>query len=558
MLLKKKNTFIAVTHTLKVELVVGHEVFRQLENEPFLTAWDSLYQCCPWATPYQSKEYVGAWYQLYGEQYLPIMAKTQQGGTLTGLLTLAVPKFRVKGKKQFIVAAGNYDADYQTWLTREADGGAFIKAVFLELWKQFPGYDVMLKYLPSQTPLGWIHAEPFWQQRCALQPFRLPLRHLQGEEISGRSKKRVARLKSLAVFERVTDLEVFNSLLQHQIAFLFDFRQGAMFNKNPFRNDRANQKLLLSLFSAGLLHVTVLKVKEEVIACIAATIRKKRAYLGGINCHSPLYSDYSPGYQHFLLLSQQLAQEGFEAFDLTPGFDYYKERLATRHEQVHQLVVTNNRFYYVKRQARRWVHNRIVQAGMRPISVELELRRFGDLFRHHGLITYLGGWLESRWQKFRRKIYLAAVPSLHPGASPSMPRDSLGDLLCYEQEKGKPTRWEFLAASLHCFEQGGHCYTWAEGGRLLLCVWVHGSKSAPAGKGVRSEEGVWLSDLYCHAEGQDRLEAFLKATAAAAAASSSLERVYGWATNAFMCRSFEAVGFRQLKGQTVACSKGSS
>lgn len=549
MLVKKKNTLIAVTHTLKVELLVGNEAFRQLEDEPFLAAWDSLYQCCSWATPYQSKEYVGAWYKLYDEHYLPIMARAQQGGTLNGLLTLALPRFRVKGKKQFIVAAGNFDADYQTWLTREADGGAFIKAVFLELWKQFPDYEVMLKYLPTQTPLGWIHAEPFWQQRCAIQPFRLPLRHLQEEDISGRSKKRVKRLKRLAVFERVTDTEVFNSLLQNQIAFLFDFRQGAMFNKNPFRNDGANQKLLLSLFSAGLLHVTILKVKEEIIACIAATIGKNRAYLGGINCHSPLYSDYSPGYQHFLLLSQLLAQEGFESFDLTPGFDYYKERLATRHEQVHQLVVTNNRFYYLKRQARRWVHNHIVRAGLRPISVELELRRFGELFRHHGLVAYLGRWLESRWHNFRRKIFLVEVPSLNPAASVPLHRDSLGDLLSYEQEKGKLTRWEFLAASLHRFEQGGHCYTWIEGGRLLVCVWVEGSKNSPTRKWMGAGDAVWLSDLYCHAEGRDRLEAFLKATAAAA--SGNLERVYARATSAFMCRSLEAAGFRQLRGETL-------
>ena len=526
-------------------MIVGEAVFELLEDKSFLAQWDALYQSCCWATPYQSKEYVRTWYRLYSDKYLPIVVKAQGTDTLEGLLTLALPVKKAKGKKQFIVAAGHHDSDYQAWLTPEADGGAFMKGVISKLWKQFPRHELMLKYLPSQIPLDWINSDRFWQHHCALQPFTVPLIDVKTTELSKRDKKRIGRINKLARFERVTDLKTFCSLLNTQLAQLFDFRQGAMFNKNPFRNDPANKQLLLSMFAAGLLHVTVLKAGEEVIASVAATIRKNRAFLGGINCHSPLYSAYSPGYAHFLLLGQQLAREGFDSFDLTPGYDFYKERMATRHEQVHQLVVTQNRFYFVKRQVRRWFHGRMVRVGIRPLSMELEIRKGFYLLRQRGLAASLSGWVKNHWPKNKPRV-LVAPSVFSPFENVFVKKDSLGDLLEYDQQGGKLTRWEFLETALRRFERGEHCYTWTEGNRLLACIWDRGA--APLAKdqdGIPTAPGVFLGNLYCHAAGRARLDSFLKS--AVAQAGSDLKEVHALATNAFMRRAFEVAGFRKVE-----------
>jgi hypothetical protein len=535
--------------------VAGKAVFDLLDNKTFLTEWEALYQSCPWATPYQSKEYVGTWYRLYSEQYLPIIITAQEKGTLKGLLTLAWPAKKAKGKKRFVVAAGHHDSDYQVWLAPEGEDGAFVKEAFRELWKHYPDSELMLKYLPALTPLDWIQTDWFWSQHCALQPFALPVMEMKSVQLLGRKKKRLNRINKLARFECVTDPEEFHSLLNTQLVHLFDFRQGAMFNKNPFRNDPANKKLLLSLFAAGLLHVTVMKVNEEVIAAVGATIGKNRAYIGGINCHSPLYSDYSPGYFHFLLLARQLAQEGFDSFDLTPGYDFYKERLATRHERVHQLVVTRNRFYFVKRQVRSWFHHKMVQARVRPMSVELEMRKGFYLLRHRGLAACLAGWLKNHLPKGKPILYSAGTRPFTPNMSLPLQRDNFGDLLEFDQQGEKLTRWEFLAAALRRFEQGKHCYTWAEDSRLLSCIWVNEAKPvAHDGDGTDAEQDVWLSDLYCHAIGRERLDSFLRTVTDAVAGCTS-KAVHALAGNAFMRRAFEEAGFRRLIENKIPTEK---
>ncbi|HYH14829.1 MAG TPA: GNAT family N-acetyltransferase [Flavisolibacter sp.] len=534
-------------HATEMELLVGKEVFELLSDENFLASWSDLYHTCSWSTPYQSKEYVCSWYQLYGENYLPIIVKTQKEGKLTGLLTLALPSNQAKRGKKKIVAAGHFDADYQTWLAREADGEAFIQAAILALWKRFPKHDVALKYIPTQTPLSWIKSTSFWEQRCTLVSFTRPLMDLKEADVSKRTKKRINQIKKLATFERLTDFERFSTLLDGQIGHLYDFRRGALFNKNPFRDDPSNKQLLLSLFSKGILHVTVLKVHEEIIASVAVMLGKDRAFLGGINCHSPLYADYSPGYLHFILLGQQLAVEGFDLFDLTPGYDPYKERLATNHEEVHQLVITKSRRSYVKSRIGKWVHNRLIRTGIRPMSMQVEMKKRLYLLRHHGWYAMLSGKIKSLAQKDQQKLYILDSRLTNPTASIVIRKNSLGDLLSFEQQNKKLTRWEFLATAMRRFEQGEHCYTWTEDSRLLGCAWLAGTTALLQDTGEGGiASGVCLNGIYCHSAGKDKITSFLKATITAVTADRDEEHIYVLATDVSLYEPLEAIGFRDL------------
>jgi hypothetical protein len=58
-----------------------------------------------------------------------------------------------------------------------------------------------------------------------------------------------------------------------------------------------------------------------------------------ILCHSPFHARHSPGKLHVLKLGAELANEGFEALDLTPGGDAWKERFANTHDTVYELLV---------------------------------------------------------------------------------------------------------------------------------------------------------------------------------------------------------------------------
>lgn len=529
----------------KVEVLIGKGVLNLIEEEEFLEDWEELYHSCPWATPYQSREYVCSWYNLYQKDYIPIIIKRQENGRLTGLLTLALPSENIHLGQKFIVAAGNFDADYQAWLTTRADDNVFIKGAIQTLWEHFPQHDLMLKYIPRQVPLSWIDSDPFWKRHCALQAFRGPVIDVGEGTISRHSRKRINRIMRQGTFERITDLADFSAVF-NELAYLFDFRQGAMFNKNPFRDDPANRELLLSLFSQGLLHVTVLKIKNEIVAAVAATIRQGRVYLAGINCHSPFYAEYSPGYVHFLLLGQLLAQEGYECFDLTAGYDSYKERLATRHEEVHQLVVTRKQLYHLKRKVRRWMHERMVKVGLRPMSVELEFKKRMYLIKRKGIAASLATWLKSNGKESFHKLYVKDAPCSYSGTSILLHKNCLRDLLDFEQHESKLTRWEFLEGAMRRFEQGECCYSWVESGRLLACAWV-GAISKPIGEDPGNNEGangLALKGLYCHAAGQEQLAAFLNTVAAQVAAEGGQCKMYALSTEPTMCLALKKAEFR--------------
>lgn len=541
---------VSIDNGTTLKLLSGEEVLLLLQEPGFQSDWDALYNACPWGTVFQSRPFVTTWYQIYHHEYLPILIKAESGGRLTGLLAMAL-QGSSSSKNRRIVGAGHFEAEYQTWLSEEANGEAFIKDALKELWKKFPQHHLMFRFLPERTPLNWLAGDKELNKRSVLEQYSRPLMDFSDPDVSkilrhSQFRNKFNRLKRLGTvhFERITDVGRFSSIVD-ELTLLFDFRQGAMFNKNHFREDPLKKDLLLAQFKENLLHVTVLKVNEEIIAALAAFTGKGWLHMAGVNCHSPLYTkSNSPGYVHFIMLGQELAQEGFQCFDLTPGYDAYKERLATGHDHVHELVIAGTSSFYYKRLMRTRIQNRLVRAGLRPMSVELEIKRRIYLLRGRGLKASLVHWLKMG-QKKEQKLFVVDPASLNAVAFPPLQKDGLRDLLDYEQQRGKLTRWEFMEAAMRNFEQGWHCYTWAEGGRLLGCVWV--GRTIPSAEAKDSgplEDGVVLQELYCHEAGGERLQHFLGAVAAEASANSDSKRVFALAEHAFMHEALQRVGFR--------------
>ena len=140
-----------------VEVLIGKEVLSLLSNDSFIKEWDKLYQECPWSTVFQSSIFVCSWYQHFRDQHRPILALSRNKGRLTGLLPLAAGISDLG-----IAGAGGYDAYYHTWLTSALHGERFITAALASLRKCFPGQDIFLKYLPPNTPMGWLKQDSAW------------------------------------------------------------------------------------------------------------------------------------------------------------------------------------------------------------------------------------------------------------------------------------------------------------------------------------------------------------------------------------------------------------
>jgi hypothetical protein len=543
-----------------IELLVGDQVLGLLTQPAFQQAWEALYRCCPWATVFQSPAFVTTWYQSYQAHYLPLVLRGMSAGRLTGLLTLA------RKDNGLIVGAGDSQAEYQVWLAPDTPNDAFLGPALDLLRRHFPGHEIRLKYLPALAPREWITGHKTWNRRCLLRPYPQPLLTLREEQLSQELRKknrreklsRLRRLGKLSL-ERVSDGQAFAAIFD-ELATQYDFRKGAMFNKLFFRDDPQRKPFLLALFEQGLLHVTVLKLNEEIIAANVGAAGRSWVHLQGLNTHAPQYARYSPGILHFLLLGKLLAEEGYTVFDLTPGADAYKQSLATDYVTAYELRIGNayrKLASQIKYKLVKCIKSSASRLGLQPDTGK-NLKRKARLFKekmHHMKARVLFDWIRGLPARARQETKYQ-IFCLGPGPfpvldGPSLPlsRGSMSDLLQFDQLGAGTSRWEFLGEAMARLEAGGRPYTWSESGRLLACAWLRSPASAagddspcdllPAGAAV-------LQDFYCHPAGRDRWPAFLRAAARAAAAEGGQSWVYAVvrAADATLCRSLLTSGFR--------------
>jgi hypothetical protein len=548
-----RNREIVAMEGCRIEIYQGEAVFKLLAEECMQLNWDALYEACPWATVFQSRAFVTTWYQTYRNKYLPIVVKQVEEGRLTGLLTLA------KYKSGLIVGSGGDQSEYQVWLATNANEEVFIKKALTELNKHFTKTKIQLKYIPGNVAVRCIMEDSFLKKRCLLKTVKQPLMKTDAARISNELRKKnrrekINRLKRIGElkFEQITEGAVFSSILDELIV-QYNFRKMAKYNTAFFLKDPLRKKFLLSLFEHGLLHVTVLRLNEEIIASNVSVTGKNWLHLQGINTHSPSYSKYSPGILHFLMLGRLLADEGIEVLDLTPGGDSYKEGLATDYTLAHMLCVSSvYRHFFekikvtlVKRFKKIAAAIGIKQPGLKEIKKKtfflIEKLAYAQKQRLSFSIKVFISHIRSSKKNWK---YTAQSDALvKPSALVPINKNSLGDLLQFEAEGSRMSRWEFLEAAMHRFEVGQSAYTFCEGGRLLAVVWLGGEAVTPTRSSP--EEAILLQGVYCHPGGQCRLKAFLLSVAAAVNSTQPRRQLRALvaAQNTLLCHTLEAMGF---------------
>ncbi len=477
-----------------IDIVVGKDAFALLENKQFCEQWDSLYESCAWATVFQSRQFVTSTYTLTHQKYTPVIVKMEQDGFLTGLLTLAInPPGRSKRKKNcYLVGAGHGEADYHAWLTSREDSTYFVCTSFRKLLKMFPGQHISMRHLTPETPMDWVEADPELGKLCVFQPFNRAVVDLDNYKISKRDRKRINRMKRIGEFEEVKDYEVFESIID-DLGAKYDFRQAAMFNQFPFSESPTNKKFLLDLFKRGLLRVTIFKTEDDIIAGIASVHGKGRAILGGINFHLPSYSYYSPGYIQFLLLFDHLSNEkNHKFFDLTPGDDPYKMRLASKVETVYKMTVTLDPVFRADKRFKIKLYDWILSKGHNPYTIKLHIDKEKYIMKEKGMKKYLSQFVKSKLKKPVFQSYNLSLNGQVPDSAPiTLKRNNLKDLLDYQFDGEKATRWEFYSEGMRKMEAGEESFTWAKDEVLLASIWFKKEKNEQT-----EEEYVLVYDFY--------------------------------------------------------------
>jgi hypothetical protein len=498
----------------RIELLTGEDALSTISQPSFFENWRALNFSCPWSTVFQGPEFITNWYSAFSDNYFPVVVYRMAYGELVGLLCMAIPsknksKYELANQKNRIVGAGEYDAEYQCWIAKVGKGQEFILDALSLIRAEFPKSHVLFRFIPSNAPLDWVKNSA-WKKMSILQSHERPLlnySHPEAKEaykISKQYKTKLNRLKreGNVVFERIYDELEFASVLD-EIALQFDFRQGGLFNKSQFRDNPKRKEFMLGLFRDKVLHVTVLRVDGQIIGSMGALYGKNWVHLQGFNTHSPFVARHSPGILHFLHLSKFLDEEGVEVFDLTPGGDQYKEKMATSYDEVFTLALAADPFLKFKKDFKKSVHAFWLGIGKRPMTEELKLERKSHILKHKFSLLQKGEFKEL----FGGEEFIDVEKIPASLTQIEVRKNALEDLLDCDLEHYRRTRWEYLDDSLTRLEKGETAYTWASHGKLLAAVWVVNSEDKFS-KGF--PEGITLHNPYCHPEAPQGFYHFLK------------------------------------------------
>jgi len=464
---------------MDVKVVRGAHAHCLLADGAFAAEWAALAGECPWATAFQSPAFAREWYSIYRQPFEPVLVVSRDAaGRLNGLLTLAL--CRADGK---LVAAGSHQAEYQGWLCLPELGSAFPREAFDLLRSEFPSTSLRLRYLPAKVPLGFL-SEPLQSKMTLVKACRRPLMSLgDGSDVEASlrksgNKNRLRQLKRIGSveFKRITEPGEFANLLEEVVRY-HDCRQLASHGSTPFLTDCRKKAFHLAMMTTpGLLHITVLKVGDQIASVHLNIIRSKEVQLFLI-AHSPMLARFSPGKLHILFLAQMLRQEGYEQLDLTPGGDAYKERFANAADEVHTLTVlpspARRMQGVVAAQIEHATRNALEAASIDPAGLRSLAWKFRDL-GVPGLASRLLSF-GFEWARSLSETRIYAYPAVKARAltaADGIRRDCLADLLAYRPAGSGLSRQEFLADAMARFENGQHVYTYVEGGRLLVFGWL--------------------------------------------------------------------------------------
>src|ERR1700752_4183894 len=148
---------------MMIDSKIGSDAFDLLHDEVFQESWRALYEYCPWATAFQSYEFVSRWYEIYREYFDPVIITkvSHDRSELQGLLTLAVSH-----ESGLLISAGAHQAEYQTWLADPSLGNSFIEEALAELRINFPGRVIVFRYVPPLAPREWLGPDRPWGKVC--------------------------------------------------------------------------------------------------------------------------------------------------------------------------------------------------------------------------------------------------------------------------------------------------------------------------------------------------------------------------------------------------------
>jgi len=554
---------------MKVEVFIGPECEKLLDNIDFCEDWRRLSAICPWTSVFQEVDFVKIWYSTYLSRYTPVIVTgVNEAGERAGLFTLAI-----ENNSGEIVPAGDRYTEYAGWLADPRYGDGFIESAIEKLSEKFPNRILTLLFAHPMLPVKWMKRGNRYSGHCHLTTISRGLMAVGDgsifkDSLRKRNQNKINRLKRIGQvqFARIEDSEELQKVIDEIFCYQ-QLRLRAVYNMTNLEHDQLRKSFFLNLMRLPrMLHVTVLRVGDKMVSGQIHMHNRDQVLLGLIT-HSPFYARYSPGTLHLLMLGSELATDGVPTFDLTPGGEY-KERYATDHDDAYIIRIFFNRAHCI-----RYKVFRKFKGGIKRLIRLLKLlpaveEAHSNLLDHREKLSYLkttGPFSEifriarrSLWHTEEAAIYSydleqrdfsAAAPSLNT----PMNKDHIPDLLAYRpMESWQPPVNKFLKFAMRNLETGHHVYTRVEKENLVQFAWlsVLPEITPPAGEAewyakLPAESAV-ISDLYTHREDESLTRAALAQVLRDASQIKGLKHAYICVSSANLSlkHAVEEIGFR--------------
>ncbi len=473
------DTWISVLAEMNKSIIIRSEsdAFLQISQAAFLGEWLDLYRRCPWSTAFQSPEFVCTWYATYRQQFHPVIVSQFANGKLSGLLTLAIA-----AGGRMLVGAGDYQAEYQVWLSDPADE-SFVEGALSALTTSFPGVDIIFTYLPPNAAVPTLLRTGTLRRRTHVIPLRRPLVRIEKQHIDAllATKSNRTRFRRLAKegdfrLDRITNTEGLSAILD-DVVVQYNFRQGAINDSLPFVDDPLRRRFHVALMrdAARLNGVMVLRVGSRIAAALIALVDRETAYLC-ILTHSPFFARHSPGRLLILLSQKELAECGIRLLDLTPGGHHWKDDLANGHEEVAKLILYRSSAARFVERGRRGLIDAakrgLQRFGISPLAVKSGVKAVTGKLTKMRPRDILPGALQLIYSRRETQIYKHDGATMSSFESSAIQKDKLSDLLNFGATHWRESRQDFLSAALHRLEKGEHVYTYVRDGKLLGYAWL--------------------------------------------------------------------------------------
>ena len=471
---KKSSEQISID--FDVCLLSDYKAMQFLETSEFMVDWSCLYEHCCHASVFQHPSFVLPWYRKNKEDHIPVLLAVYEGKKLCALLTLARKVDEKTGKaSNKLIGAGAFYALYQTWLILPGYEAIFWEKGLKKLFREMPGCSINLKSLPTRELYAGMTKVSSFKRLAVLEKHLNPVLDFGEDGYQQVFGKRHFRAKYNRLgragkmdFEKISSAEELTTAME-TIEVYHNLRQGAAFNKVPFHQDKKEKQLFRDWFEEGVLHVTALKLDQELIASvIVVNDFGKTGHLAGLITYSPRHAKLSPGLVHLYLLGQKLLDESFMHMKLSPGDDAYKERFCNRHEELFEILISPNwreRFY---RRIRVLFRAYMSKKGIRPMAVQVNVsKKLAEL--KNFLYTIFANNKDFSSATVVKKLEL--IKNGGNNGDLMINSDLLSDLLRANDRNFSICRWKFLEDALKRLEDQENFITVIKEEELVLCVW---------------------------------------------------------------------------------------